>query len=226
MAKNFRLLPLLALVAACTTIRDFEPGAAFDMPSVTEKGYAALAAGNYPTAVRWLLLATKDKPDDPYLMLDLAAAYQKLGKFAEAERRFQTVVDTAREVTPAKVGDSKLQGKTLAQIAATDLAACSSCDMPPEAGKGYSALAEGDGAAAVHWLSAASAARPDDLYFKLDLAAAEQKLGQIDAARKLYQTIVTPPPPAAAPAAAAAAPILPGRTLAQIAAADLELLAK
>ena len=113
MHKYLRLLPLLALLTSCGDL---------DTRSDTEKGYAALAEGDNPRAVRWLSAASKAKPDDPYLMLDLAAAYQNLGKFDDARKLYQKVIDTAKDVTPAKVDDPKLQGKTLAEIAAADLA--------------------------------------------------------------------------------------------------------
>jgi Flp pilus assembly protein TadD len=239
MARYSALLLLLAPLVSCQPIQDFSPSHALDMPSETEKGYAALAAGDYPAAVRWLTIAATLKPENPYLMLDLAAAYQKLGRFDDAQKRYQILVDTARAVTPVKVTDPALQGKTLAQIAAADLAQCSSCDLPPEAGTAYAALAAGDDQAAQHGLDAASKARPDDLYFMLDLASADQKLGQTEAARLLYHKVIdTPPPPPPAPPApkpgtppgvmpvVVAPAIIPGRTLAEIATDDLAQLTK
>jgi Flp pilus assembly protein TadD len=242
MTRYSALLLLLAPLVSCQPIEDFSPSHALDMPSETEKGYAALAAGDYPTAVRWLTIAATLTPDNPYLMLDLGAAYQKLGRFDDAQQRYQILVDTAREVTPGNVTDPTLQGKTLAQIAAADLAQCSPCDLPPEAGTAYAALAEGDDQAAQHGLEAASKARPNDLYFMLDLASVDQRVGQTDAARILYQKVIdTPPPPPPAPPAppalnsgtppgaipivVAAAPIL-GKTLALIATDDLAQLTK
>jgi len=120
--RYFGVVSLLALLAACSVVKDFEPESALDMPNETEKGYAALAAGDNPTAVKWLTLAAKDKPDDPYLMLDLAAAYQRLGRFDDARKLYQQGIDNAKNVTPAKVDDPKLQGRTLAEIAAADMA--------------------------------------------------------------------------------------------------------
>lgn len=120
-----RLLPLLALLAACSGTADKLGDTAehaFDMPTPAEKGYAALAAGNNPIAVRWFLVALKDKPDDPYLMLDLAAAYQNLAKFDDARQYYQKVIDKAKDVTPDNVTDPNLKGKNLADIAAANLA--------------------------------------------------------------------------------------------------------
>jgi tetratricopeptide (TPR) repeat protein len=237
MARYSALLLLLAPLVSCQPIRDFSPTHAFDMPSETEKGYAALAAGDYPGAVRWLTVAAALKPENPYLMLDLAAAYQKLGRFDDARRRYQILVDTARAVTPDKVTDPSLQGKALARIAAADLAQCSSCDLPPEAGTAYAALASGDDQAAQHGLEAAAKARPEDLYVMLDLASVDQSVGQTDAARSLYQKVIDtpPPPPPAQPVPNPAAPLgtvppvvvpvpIPGKTLAEIAADDLARL--
>jgi Flp pilus assembly protein TadD len=222
--KYSGLVPLMALLSACSTVRGLSPVEAFDMPSETEKGYAALAAGDNPTAVKWLTVASNAKPDDPYLMVDLAAAYQRLGRFDQAQKLYQTVVDTAQDVTPAKVADPKLQGKSLARVAAADLALCTACAMPPEAGKAYAALADGNDPEAARWLAAAVQAKPDDLYLKLDLAAADRQLGRNDAARTLDQQIIdtakepTPPKLPDSPPRA--------RTITELAAADLALLPK
>jgi tetratricopeptide (TPR) repeat protein len=95
---------------------------AFDMPSNTEKGYAALAEGKNPIAIRWFTLALKDDPDNPYLKLDLAAAQVRLGRFDDARKLYQQVIDTAKDVVPEKASDPALQGKSLADIAAADMA--------------------------------------------------------------------------------------------------------
>lgn len=221
MIKFTGLLPLLALLPACSTVTDFSPTSAFDMPSEAEKGYAALAAGDKPGAVKWLTIALVAKSDDPYLRVDLAAAYQGLGRFDDARHFYQIVVDTAKDVTTDKVTDPKLQGKSLGQIAAADLAACTSCDLPPEGRKGYEALAAGDDPAALRGLDAAAKAKPDDVYYGLDQAAVERKLGQVDAARKLYQSVVDaekpPKPPDPKPHI---------KSVTEVAAADLAQLSK
>jgi Flp pilus assembly protein TadD len=225
MARYSRLLPLLALLASCSAAAPVltDPLSAFDMPSATEKGYAALAAGNYPIAVRWLSLVATEKPDDPYLMLDLAAAYQKLGKFDDAQRRYQILVDTAADVIPAKVTDPALHGKSLAEIAAADLALCVSCDLPNEAREGYAALGVADNATALHRLSDAAAVKPDDPYLRLDLAAVARKLGKFDEARSADEKTVELAPPGKP---VTGAPAIPGRTLGDIATADLGVLPK
>lgn len=131
-----RLLPLLALLAACDTSSKVADRVgdtaehAFDMPTPAEKGYAALAAGNNPIAIRWFLVALKDKPDDPYLMLDLAAAYQNLAKYDDARQYYQKVIDKAKDVTPDNVTDPNLKGKNLADIAAANMA-----KLPPPKAK-------------------------------------------------------------------------------------------
>jgi Flp pilus assembly protein TadD len=225
MARHSRLLSLLVLLASCKATAPIlnDPLSAFDLPSATEKGYAALAAGNYPIAVRWLSLVATDKPNDPYLMLDLAAAYQKLGKFDDAQRRYQILVDIAAEITPAKVTDPALSGKSLAEIAAADLALCVSCDLSDDTRQGYAALGSGDAATAWHLLSDAAAAKPDDPYLRLDLAAVARKLGKFDEARSADQKTLDLAPLGKP---VAGAPAIPGRTLGEIATADLDALPK
>src|SRR5579859_8001371 len=112
MHRYHALFPV-ALLAACSV---------FDQPSETEKGYAALAAGDNPAALHWLSIAAKQRPDDPYLMLDLAAANQKLGKFDEARRLYQKVIETAKDVVPDSSVNPALHGRTLGEIAAANLA--------------------------------------------------------------------------------------------------------
>ena len=55
MNRTRRFAPLFLVLAlgACSATKDFSAEHAFDMPSPTEKGYAALAAGDNPTAVKW-----------------------------------------------------------------------------------------------------------------------------------------------------------------------------
>ncbi len=221
--------PLLLVLAlgACSATKDFSAEHAFDMPSPTEKGYTALAAGDNPTAVKWLTIAAQDKPDDPYLTLDLAAAYQRLGRFDDARKLYQGVIDTAAGIVPEKIADPKLQGRDLAQIAAADLAICTACDMPDPALKGYQAFAAGDFAGAASQFEAAAAVSVglDNLYLQLDQAATDRRLGRIEAARKHYQVVVEKAEPDPKPV-----PVTPpakhAKTLAEIAEADLAALGK
>jgi tetratricopeptide (TPR) repeat protein len=223
---------LLAMVlGACSATKDFSAEHAFDMPSPTEKGYAALAAGDNPTAVKWLTIAARDKPDDPYLTLDLAAAYQRLGRFDDARKLYQGVVDTAAGIVPEKAANAELKGRDLSQIAAADLAICSACAMPEPAIKAYQAFAAGDFASAAGQLEAAAAVSIglDNLYLQLDQAATDRRLGRAEAARKHYQVVAekakdlpdTKPPPVVPPP-----PAQHAKTLAEIAEADLAALGK
>jgi Flp pilus assembly protein TadD len=187
-----RVWPLLlaAALGACSVAQDFSAEHALDMPSPTEKGYAALAKGDNPTAVKWLIVALQEKPDDPSLSLDLAAAYQRLGRYDDARKLYQTVLDTAAGVMPASVDDPKLKDRDLAQVAASDLALCTGCAMPDEALQAYRHFAAGDFAGAAGLLEAAVGAKPEDPYLKLDLAATERRLGKKEVARKQYQAVI------------------------------------
>jgi len=220
MIRRFGPLLLVMVLGACSVAQDFSAEHALDMPSPTEKGYAALAKGDNPTAVKWLTVALQDKPDDPYLSVDLAAAYQRLGRFDDARKVFQTVLDTASGVTPEAVGDDKLKGRDLTQVAASNLALCTGCGMPDPALEAYRKFAAGDFAGAAEGLDKAVAAKPDDLYYQLDLAATDRRLGRIDAARKLYKAVAdkgkAPLPPAAPH----------GKPVGDIAEADLAALTK
>jgi len=221
-AGFFGPLVLVALLGACNVAQDFSPEHALDMPSPTEKGYAALAAGDNPTAVKWFTIALHDTPDDPYLTVDLAAAYQRLGRFDDARKLYQGVIDTATGVVAEKVDDAKLQGRDLAQVAAADLALCTACAMPDAALKGYRAFASGDFAGAADSLDKAFSAKPD-LYLQLDLAAANRRAGRSDAARIHYQAVADT---AKKLAGNGPSPVPHAKTLSDIAEADLAALGK
>jgi Flp pilus assembly protein TadD len=221
-ARRCGPLLLAGLLGACNVVQDFSPEHALDMPSSTEKGYAALAAGDNPTAVKWLTVALKDKPDDPYLTIDLAAADQRLGKFDDAQKLYQRLVDTAAGVVPETVDDPKLQGRDLAQVAAADLALCTACGMPDPALKGYQQFAAGDFAGAAASLEAGFKAKPD-IYLQLDLGATAHRLGRDDAARLHYQGVADT---AKQMKDQGASPVLHAKTMVEIAEADLAALGK
>ena len=100
MGRPLALSVLVTLLASCS---------AFDMPSETEKGYAALAKGDYPAAAHWFTIAGAAKPDDLTLMLDLAASDQKLGQFDAARILYLKVAALGQHATPdpAAVSDPR-----------------------------------------------------------------------------------------------------------------------
>jgi Tfp pilus assembly protein PilF len=87
-----------------------------------QRGFAALEAGDYPTARRELVEAQKGLPRDPFVALDLGVVCQHLGDRTEAEAQYRRVLETGRDVYPRRVTDPGFSGETLAGIARADLA--------------------------------------------------------------------------------------------------------
>ncbi|HEV2677295.1 MAG TPA: tetratricopeptide repeat protein [Aliidongia sp.] len=86
------------------------------------RGFEAIGTGDWLTAEQYLLQAKQAFPDDPYVLLNLGVVAQRLGRFDEARRYYQQVVDRAPDVVPVQVSDPKASGKTLADLARADLA--------------------------------------------------------------------------------------------------------
>ncbi|HVJ54994.1 MAG TPA: tetratricopeptide repeat protein [Aliidongia sp.] len=97
------------------------------------------------------------------------------------------------------------------------LSACSWIDQRTEAEKGFDMLRDGDTAHAITHLQAANAAKPDDPYIQLDLAAAYERLGQFDKARPIYEKVLQ---------SGKDARDADGKSLADLAAANLAKLPK
>jgi tetratricopeptide (TPR) repeat protein len=82
-------------------------------------GYKALNAGDYAKArdIFWTMY-TQD-PHDPFVELDLASAYQGLGRMDLAEPYYRRVLEDGEGIVPKTAASSK--GKTLAVIACENL---------------------------------------------------------------------------------------------------------
>lgn len=84
-------------------------------------GYNALKAGNYAKARTDLEKAYAKAPNDPYVQLNLGAAYQNTGEMAKARDLFTKVLVSGKNEVATDSSDPNKTGQTLAQIAQANL---------------------------------------------------------------------------------------------------------
>ena len=89
-------------------------------------GFEAMQAHDFAKAAQYFEDAAKQAPDDPYVALNLGVAYQKLGALDKARTAYQRAIKTGQGVRPARVTDPHYSGRTVAELAADDLAS-----LPP-----------------------------------------------------------------------------------------------
>ena len=107
------LIPLVCAVAVggCTT----------SVVTADSPGYKALASGDYATAENDFKQQQAQNPHDPYLEVDLAAAYQQLGRLDLAETLDRQAMIDGKGVYPGATTDPHDQGKTVAEIACENI---------------------------------------------------------------------------------------------------------
>ncbi len=112
---NFRVVSLLVLAVAaqgCTETVGVDPSGA---------AYKALDAHDYAGAREAFATAYAKAPHDPFVELDLGAAYQNLGRMDLAEPFYRGVLEDGKGIKPESTTNVSDAGKTLDQIACTDL---------------------------------------------------------------------------------------------------------
>jgi tetratricopeptide (TPR) repeat protein len=85
------------------------------------EGYRALDAGDNAKArdIFWELYSKN--PDDPFLELNLAAAFQGLGRMDLAEPFYRKAIEDGKDVVPEITSNKTDRGKSLGMIACTNL---------------------------------------------------------------------------------------------------------
>lgn len=111
-----QVLPMACLafaLAACES----------ESASVTEDdpGYKALYSGDYQTSQREFEPMQAKNPHDPYLQLDLAVAYQQLGRLDLAEALNRQAMVDGKNVYPPHTTFARDNGKSIADIACENI---------------------------------------------------------------------------------------------------------
>jgi tetratricopeptide (TPR) repeat protein len=84
-------------------------------------GYKALETGKYADAVAYYEAANRETPNQPYYELNLAAAYQRQGRMAEAEPLLRLAILHGGDVNPTYWTTDLAQDRTVAEIACQNL---------------------------------------------------------------------------------------------------------
>jgi len=116
--KARRLLPLLLLGAALAGCEHMGMGNNGPTASVTvdDPGYKALGTGDYTKAREEFEPAQAKAPHDPYLELDLAVAYQQLGRMDLAEALYREAMVDGKNIVPPYTTFDRDKGKSIADI--------------------------------------------------------------------------------------------------------------
>ena len=110
-----RLVPFLALsgiAAGCAGSAGVDPSG---------DAYKALAAHDYAKAREEFAAAYEKEPHNPFVELDLGAAYQNLGRGDLADPFYRGVMVDGKGVVPETTTNPSDAGKTLDAIACEDL---------------------------------------------------------------------------------------------------------
>jgi outer membrane protein OmpA-like peptidoglycan-associated protein len=100
------------------------PGATAPEASVSAKGpgYAAFQRGDYAAAIRIFKEADVKKPNSPYDELDIGAAYQNMGRMAEAMPYYREAMTGGHNVYPTSTTKPWAKGLSVEEIACHNIA--------------------------------------------------------------------------------------------------------
>lgn len=100
-------------------------GTHVDPPTVDQRlaseGFFALQKGDNSEAEKKLTEALAINPNNPYAILNMGVIYERSGRKEEAKVMYQKVIDMNAKIIPMYVGDEKLAGKSLKQIAKSNI---------------------------------------------------------------------------------------------------------
>jgi Tfp pilus assembly protein PilF len=111
-------LGAMLLVAGCSD----EPDPAEQLKLDYRIGFEALQQHDFARAAQALGEAAQLDPGDPYVLLNLGVAYQRLGEFDKARAAYEGAVKSGEGVRPARVTDPHYSGRTVAELARDNLA--------------------------------------------------------------------------------------------------------
>jgi outer membrane protein OmpA-like peptidoglycan-associated protein len=101
-----------------------------------DPGFQALGTGDYQKARDEFEPENAKTPRDPYLELDLAVAYQQLGRMDLAEAMYRQAMVDGKDVYPAVTTFDRDKGKSIADISCENIAIgykSDNCNVAPPA---------------------------------------------------------------------------------------------
>jgi tetratricopeptide (TPR) repeat protein len=114
MQGKFPLKPaiLIALAVAACAPANYNPN---------DPAYRLLDEGRFTEASNALAAELAKDPHNPYLELNLAAAYQDLGQLDRAAPLYRRAIIDGRDIVPPVASDPYERGMTISDIACTNL---------------------------------------------------------------------------------------------------------
>jgi tetratricopeptide (TPR) repeat protein len=90
---------------------------------LVDRGYESLLEGAVGEAEQLFEAALEANPDNLYAMLNLGVIYASTGRERLAREMYRKVIenDTSNSIYPVRVGEDDMKGKTLKEIAETNL---------------------------------------------------------------------------------------------------------
>ena len=127
---------LLAVFGLVLTACRHEPTDTERGVGVFQQGYMAMQEARYDDALRYFTTAERLIPGDAYVQLDLGVTLVHLGRRDEARAAFERAMELGREVKSITVTDPIYAGRTVAQLAADNIAGMDRADAAPAASGG------------------------------------------------------------------------------------------
>jgi tetratricopeptide (TPR) repeat protein len=116
--KAFASIILLIMLSGCGM--NGQASMPYDM-TIANEGYEAMIRQDYDKAEAFFDLALSVNPENPYALLNLGVVYQNTGRIEQAKKMYQKVIELNSAMTAAHTTDTNYRGKTLSEIAETNL---------------------------------------------------------------------------------------------------------
>jgi tetratricopeptide (TPR) repeat protein len=92
----------------------------YDM-TLVNMGYQELVKENYTEAEAFFDVARSVNPENPYVLINLGVVYQNTDRVEEAKEMYRKVIAMHPDYLANQSTDTQYKGKTLAEIAQTNL---------------------------------------------------------------------------------------------------------
>lgn len=116
--KTFASIIIAIIISGCGM--NSQANLPYDM-TIANEGYEALIRQDYDKAEAFFELALSVNPENPYALLNLGVVYQNTGRYEQAKKMYQKVIELKSDVTAKQSTDTDFQGKTLSEIAEINL---------------------------------------------------------------------------------------------------------